>query len=84
MLGFLTGLATGYVLGTRDGRERYEQIVDTYRRIAGHPTVQRATETAKAKANEAVGGKPQQPQHAQQAPSAQQPSAQQQPARPRP
>ena len=26
--GFLVGLSTGYVLGTKAGQERYQQIVD--------------------------------------------------------
>jgi len=30
----------GYVLGTRAGRERYEQIVRVSRRVAGSQTVQ--------------------------------------------
>ena len=28
---FLTGVAVGYVLGTRAGRERYEQLVESWR-----------------------------------------------------
>lgn len=55
MLWFLTGVATGYVLGTRAGRERYGQIMQTYQRIAGSPAVQDAVGTARAKANEAIG-----------------------------
>src|SRR5687767_4199503 len=34
-LRFLVGLAAGYVLGARDGRERYEQIVQTARGLLG-------------------------------------------------
>ena len=30
-LGIAVGLAAGYVLGTRAGRERYQQIVDRFR-----------------------------------------------------
>ncbi len=37
MIGFVAVLATGYVLGTKAGRERYEQIVGTARAVAGHP-----------------------------------------------
>lgn len=32
--------AVGYVLGTRAGRERYEQIVAVARRVGGSQTVQ--------------------------------------------
>jgi hypothetical protein len=38
---FATGLAVGYVLGTRAGRERYEQIKKTADRFWGDPRVQR-------------------------------------------
>lgn len=54
MLWFLIGVATGYVLGARAGRERYGQIVQTYQRIASSPAVQDAVGTARAKANEAL------------------------------
>lgn len=37
---FLLGVALGYVLGTRAGRERYEDIVAAARRVAGSQTVQ--------------------------------------------
>lgn len=59
MLVFLAGVATGYVLGTRAGRERYEQIEKIYHRVAGHPAVQNAAGTARAKATEAMGGRSQ-------------------------
>jgi hypothetical protein len=32
------GLAVGYVLGTRAGREKYEQIVATVRKVSGEPS----------------------------------------------
>ncbi|MEU8241274.1 hypothetical protein AB0C07_23765 [Actinoplanes missouriensis] len=32
------GLATGYVLGTRAGREKYEQIAATTRKLTGKAT----------------------------------------------
>lgn len=38
---FATGLAVGYVLGTRAGRERYEQIKKACDRFWGDPRVQR-------------------------------------------
>jgi len=37
VIGIVAVLATGYVLGTKAGRERYEQIVGTYRAVTGHP-----------------------------------------------
>src|SRR4051812_12531093 len=50
----LVGLAAGYVLGTRDGRERYEQIKTQANRLINDPRVQekasQATDLAKDKA----------------------------------
>jgi len=43
---FITGLAVGYVLGTRAGRERYDQISEAAHTIARAPAVQSATHTA--------------------------------------
>ena len=43
---FVLGFAAGYVLGSRAGRERYEQIADGARRFAGNPTVQSAASKA--------------------------------------
>jgi hypothetical protein len=37
---FLAGVGVGYVLGARAGRERYEQIARTARKIKENPTVQ--------------------------------------------
>jgi hypothetical protein len=39
---FLAGLAVGYVLGTRAGRERYDQMVATAKRIMDSPTAREA------------------------------------------
>ena len=45
-LTFIAGLALGYVLGTRAGRERYEQMKKSARRIAQNPAVRNTAETA--------------------------------------
>ncbi|MEV0649502.1 hypothetical protein AB0I28_30025 [Phytomonospora sp. NPDC050363] len=37
---FVAGFAIGYVLGTKAGRERYEQIVRATKRVRENPTVQ--------------------------------------------
>jgi hypothetical protein len=42
----LIGIAIGYVLGARAGRERFEQIRAGARRFAGNPTVQSAASKA--------------------------------------
>ena len=54
LLPFLLGMGVGYVLGTRAGRERYEQLSKAYRRVADNPQVQAAAGVARAKAGEAV------------------------------
>ncbi len=38
------GLAAGYVLGTRAGRARYDQITDTVRKVKDDPAVANALE----------------------------------------
>ena len=42
-LKLLTGLAAGYVLGARAGRERYERIAEATRRLAERPEVRELT-----------------------------------------
>jgi hypothetical protein len=42
-LKLLAGLAAGYVLGARAGRERYERIAETGRRLAERPEVRELT-----------------------------------------
>lgn len=54
LLPFALGMGVGYVLGTRAGRERYEQLSRAYRRVADNPQVQAAAGVAQAKAGEAV------------------------------
>ncbi|BDZ64783.1 YtxH domain-containing protein [Agromyces mangrovi Wang et al. 2018] len=52
---FVVGLATGYVLGTRAGRERYEQIKSAAERVWNQPSVQQGVDTAKEFALARVG-----------------------------
>jgi hypothetical protein len=40
--GLVLGLGVGYVLGSRAGRERYEELVRAWKRFTGSPAVQRA------------------------------------------
>ena len=53
-IGFLAGVAVGYVLGARAGRERYEQIKAKAGQLWGSPPVQskidQAGQTVKTKA----------------------------------
>ena len=48
---FLGGLAAGFVLGARAGREKYEELVIRGRKVLDHPTVQEAAGVAQAQAN---------------------------------
>lgn len=48
---FLGGLGIGYVLGTRAGRQRFDQMVSTTRRLWESPTVQEAAGVVQAQAN---------------------------------
>ncbi len=47
---FLGGLAVGFVLGARAGREKYEELVVRGRKMLDHPTVQEAAGVAQAQA----------------------------------
>ncbi len=47
---FFAGLAAGYVLGTRAGRERYEQLKKLARSAADNPTIQQAAGAIQAQA----------------------------------
>ncbi len=43
-LGIAVGMAAGYVLGTRAGRERYQQLTASAKRLADEPSLQRLQE----------------------------------------
>ena len=51
---FVTGVGIGYVLGTKAGRERYEQIRRSAAKIKENPTVQEATGVLQAQAGSLV------------------------------
>jgi len=50
------GMAIGYVLGSRAGRERYEQMKRWSARVADHPAVQGAAGFVKGKVEEVIPG----------------------------
>jgi hypothetical protein len=54
-ISFLTGMAAGFVLGARAGRERYDQIVKVAKTITEHPAVQQAAAAVQAQATELAG-----------------------------
>jgi hypothetical protein len=49
-LTFLAGATAGFVLGTRAGREKYEQLVAAARKLMDSPTVHEATGVVQAQA----------------------------------
>ena len=55
MLRFLLGAAVGYVLGTKAGHERYEQLKRVYARVSDHPAVQGAAGVVRARVEEKMG-----------------------------
>ena len=54
-LTFAAGLVLGYVLGTRAGRERYEQLKKSARQVAQNPAVRNTAETAAQQGREMAG-----------------------------
>jgi hypothetical protein len=53
-LSLALGFAAGYVLGSRAGRERYEQLVAAGRELWSNPTVQSTAGVLQAQANDLV------------------------------
>ncbi|MGP3970787.1 hypothetical protein [Streptomyces sp. 6N223] len=45
-LNFIAGLAIGYVLGARAGRERYEQLKEAAQRLSEKPAVRNTVDSA--------------------------------------
>ena len=58
MIGFVAVLTAGYVLGTKAGRERYEQIVGTYKAVTGHPATKSMIDAGRRKIAERVSPDP--------------------------
>lgn len=52
---FLLGLGVGYVLGSKAGRQRYEQLLRSWRRVRDNPSVQEAAGLVQARAENVVG-----------------------------
>jgi hypothetical protein len=58
VIGYVAVLAAGYVLGTKAGRERYQQIVGTYRAVTGHPATKSVIDAGRRKIAERVSPDP--------------------------
>jgi hypothetical protein len=54
-LGMAAGGAAGYVLGAKAGRQRYEELTESARRLRQRPEVKRITEQAMAKLDQLSG-----------------------------
>ncbi|GGX51818.1 YtxH domain-containing protein [Streptomyces minutiscleroticus] len=54
-LTFIAGLAVGYVLGTRAGRERYEQLKKSARQMTQNPAVRNTAESAAQQGRQFAG-----------------------------
>ncbi|MFG2086792.1 MULTISPECIES: YtxH domain-containing protein [unclassified Spirillospora] len=52
---FMAGAAIGYVLGTKAGRERYEQIKRMSQQVSENPNVQETAGRLRAKGEEFAG-----------------------------
>jgi hypothetical protein len=48
---FITGVGVGYVLGTRAGRQKFDQMMAQAKRVWESPTVQEAAGVVQAQAN---------------------------------
>ncbi|OBK19414.1 hypothetical protein [Mycobacterium asiaticum] len=49
MIGYVAVLGVGYVLGTKAGRRRYEQIAGTYRAVTASPVARSLIEGGRRK-----------------------------------
>lgn len=58
MIQYLAVLGVGYVLGTKAGRKRYEQIVGTYRAITDNPATKTVIDAGRRKIADRVSPDP--------------------------
>jgi hypothetical protein len=49
LIGYVVVLGVGYLLGSKAGRRRYEQIVGTYRAVTGSPVAKSMIEGGRRK-----------------------------------
>lgn len=58
MIQYVVVLGVGYVLGSKAGRRRYEQIAGTYRAVTGHPAAKAVIEAGRRKIADRVSPDP--------------------------
>jgi hypothetical protein len=54
LIGYVAVLGVGYVLGSKAGRRRYEQIAGTYRALTSSPTARAVIDAGRRKIAERV------------------------------
>lgn len=59
MIGYLVVLGVGYVLGSKAGRRRYEQIAGTYRAVTASPVAKAVIDAGRRKVADRVSPDPQ-------------------------
>lgn len=58
MIGYVAVLAVGYVLGTKAGKQRYEQIVGTCKAVTGSPTAKAVIDAGRRRIADRVSPDP--------------------------
>ncbi|ULE35803.1 hypothetical protein [Mycobacterium sp. IDR2000157661] len=58
MIGYLVVLGVGYVLGTKAGRRRYEQITGTYKAVTESPAAKAVIDAGRRKIADRVSPDP--------------------------
>jgi hypothetical protein len=58
VIGYVAVLAVGYVLGTKAGRQRYEQIAGTYKAVTGSPAAKAVIDAGRRKIADRVSPDP--------------------------
>jgi hypothetical protein len=59
VIGYVAVLAVGYVLGSKAGRRRYEQISGTYRAVTSSPAAKAVIDAGRRKVADRVSPDPQ-------------------------
>lgn len=58
MMRMLVGIAAGYVLGTRAGRARYEQISRATKAVASSPATKKVIDVSRQKLSDSLSTEP--------------------------
>ncbi len=58
MIGYVAVLAVGYVLGTKAGKQRYEQLAGTYKAVTGSPAAKAVIDAGRRRIADRVSPDP--------------------------